>query len=449
MDGSVPDPAPPSRRRYTVSAKVLAANRANLAKARAVPNAIRYRDTPRRRAACHANLLKAREATRAPDRPSPRGRFCHGLYNQSLRRSLIHAGESEAAFNAHLQLFVDAFGARNSDEIKLARALGEIVWRRWRALRCLSAWEAQSLYRRLASPPATPEAGAALAGDLFSLFYKAVGLQDSLHKLNRRFERGSRVFLTQRDGQVSDFHLMAPRLPGEIQMLLKPEPVLSNPFLTSRQVLQSLEPKPVRVAGIEQWQWKNAGGSRLCQGSPPEAHNAPRAILDFSQHFERFAAAFGMTPIEPPGPERGNGADGSESPEWAALERCAELAWRRLPLLAAQAEQERQALRQLLESSRGAGPRRLAEEVLKLLDGGKLFLVTFDLQERFQDELHALLGARFGPHPAFDTFKPDHSDRVDDFVNALLAAVFDAGPDDEPDGYGGAGRDPDEPLPPS
>ena len=336
------------------------------------------------------------------------------------------------------------------------------MWRRWRALRCLSAWEAQSLYRRLASPPATPEAGAALAGDLFSLFYKAVGLQDSLHKLNRRFERVSRVFLTQRDGQVSDFHLMAPRLPGEIQMLLKPEPVLSNPFLTSRKVLQSLEPKPVRVAEIEQWQWKNAGAA--APGAPvsspacwwnnagegvPEPHNAPRAILDFSQHLERFAAAFGLPPMSPNGPERGENADASEAQPWAALERCAELAWRRLPLLAAQAKQEQQALRQLLESNRGADPRQLAEGLLNLLeDDAKIFRVAFELQQRFQDELHALLGARFGPHPAFDTFKPDHSDRVDDFVNALLAAAFDAGPDDEPDGYGGAGRDPDEPLPP-
>lgn len=63
MDGSVPDPAPPSRRRYTVSAKVLAANRANLAKARAVPKAIRYRDTPRRRAA-------APPATRTCSKPA-------------------------------------------------------------------------------------------------------------------------------------------------------------------------------------------------------------------------------------------------------------------------------------------------------------------------------------------------------------------------------------------
>ncbi len=48
------------RRHYTVSAKVLEANRRNLEKARAVPKEIRYRRTERRRVACRQNLLKAR-----------------------------------------------------------------------------------------------------------------------------------------------------------------------------------------------------------------------------------------------------------------------------------------------------------------------------------------------------------------------------------------------------
>ena len=48
------------RRRYTVSGKVLEANRRNLEKARAVPKEIRYRRTERRRVACRQNLLRAR-----------------------------------------------------------------------------------------------------------------------------------------------------------------------------------------------------------------------------------------------------------------------------------------------------------------------------------------------------------------------------------------------------
>ncbi len=48
------------KRQYTVSPKVLAANGANLLRANAVPQAIRYRRTARRLAACRANLLKRR-----------------------------------------------------------------------------------------------------------------------------------------------------------------------------------------------------------------------------------------------------------------------------------------------------------------------------------------------------------------------------------------------------
>jgi len=49
-------PSPKSKRRYTVTAKVLAANRRNLEKANAVPKEIRYCPTPKRQAACRQNL---------------------------------------------------------------------------------------------------------------------------------------------------------------------------------------------------------------------------------------------------------------------------------------------------------------------------------------------------------------------------------------------------------
>ncbi len=47
---------PRPKRQYTVTLKVLAANRANLLKANAVDKAIRFRATPKRLAACRMNL---------------------------------------------------------------------------------------------------------------------------------------------------------------------------------------------------------------------------------------------------------------------------------------------------------------------------------------------------------------------------------------------------------
>ncbi len=59
------------KRQYTVSPKVLAANGANLLRANAVPQAIRYRRTARRLGACRANLLTAQAALKAPGDGSP------------------------------------------------------------------------------------------------------------------------------------------------------------------------------------------------------------------------------------------------------------------------------------------------------------------------------------------------------------------------------------------
>ncbi|PYV28368.1 MAG: hypothetical protein DMG24_02195, partial [Acidobacteria bacterium] len=56
---AIPTPQSPPQRKYTVSPKVLAAARANLAKANAISKEVRYRPTPKRLIACRANLLKA------------------------------------------------------------------------------------------------------------------------------------------------------------------------------------------------------------------------------------------------------------------------------------------------------------------------------------------------------------------------------------------------------
>ncbi len=124
------------KRQYTVSPKVLAANRANLLRANAVPQAIRYRRTARRLGACRANLLKAQAALKALGDGSPAygASFRHGLYCVSLPRSLGRAGESAQEFEAHLDLFERAFAPQDEEEKKLVRGIAETAWRRNRRL---------------------------------------------------------------------------------------------------------------------------------------------------------------------------------------------------------------------------------------------------------------------------------------------------------------------------
>src|SRR5438309_1533065 len=117
-----PSPQPPPQRKYTVSPKVLAAARANLAKANAISKEVRYRPTPKRLIACRANLVKALVALKDDQRAwAPRFRL--GTHTVSLRRSLVLAGESEAQYDAHLERFRRALAPRDTVERKLTGAL--------------------------------------------------------------------------------------------------------------------------------------------------------------------------------------------------------------------------------------------------------------------------------------------------------------------------------------
>src|SRR5947207_12503116 len=141
---AIPTPQSPPRRKYTVSPKVLAAARANLAKANAISKEVRYRPTPKRLIACRANLLKALGALKDDQRAwAPRFRL--GTHTVSLRRSLVLAGESEAQYDAHLERFRRALAPRDTVERKLTGALADVCWRRLRILRLHSRREQERL----------------------------------------------------------------------------------------------------------------------------------------------------------------------------------------------------------------------------------------------------------------------------------------------------------------
>ncbi|MGH9358656.1 MAG: hypothetical protein ACRD1O_05725, partial [Terriglobia bacterium] len=80
-------------------------------------------------------------------------------------------------------------------------------------------------------------------------------------------------------------------------------------------------------------------------------------------------------------------------------------------------------------------PRELIEAILALVAGdAKLFVAAFKLQAAFQNGLHALLMARFGPHADFDVFKPSTRHQEEDFLDNLLDAFADDGDEDDDPG---------------
>ena len=98
-----PDQGPRTKRKYTVSDKVRAANRLNLEKARAVGKEVLYRPTEKRRKACRANLLLARQS------PNYQPNVRHGLRAVNQRESatrvapdagpLSHRSHHQSAFS--------------------------------------------------------------------------------------------------------------------------------------------------------------------------------------------------------------------------------------------------------------------------------------------------------------------------------------------------------------
>jgi hypothetical protein len=348
------------KRKYTVSGKVLAANRRNLEKANAVPKSIRYRATARRLASCHANLQKAQAAQRDPQCPRRRGQMGHGFYAADLARTAAQAGERLEDLDRHRSLFLKTFGG-SRDQSRLARALADLFWRRWRALAWEAEREAKQFYGRLAQHP-NPEstlrpraygrqAGISLAElqtsralDCLVILGGLVDLGDRLGQLSRRFERLARAWVFLHTGEYPpDPNLTQARISRmDLECLKKSETALSNPFLSSGQVARRLEQsrKPPRpLDPPEQWRpWGEGRGFNPAAVGSAElfsnsAASLPKVDLprDYPAHRQQLEAAFG-------------GASGE------IVERAAQLSWQRLKLISEHLEKEQKAVAQLFEA---------------------------------------------------------------------------------------------------
>ncbi len=234
------------KRRYTITAKVLAANRANLLKANAVAREIRFRRTPRRLRACHANLLRAQAAMRSAEAPSRAYGACfrHGLYAVSLRRSAALAGESQAEFDANLGRFERAFAPQDGLERKLVRALARASWRRLRAFGGQANWELHSLEYRLAEAargypsdefwrPSPADCDQVLVEEVLGILGTSLSLYTTLPKLSGRVERLLWALLEKQTGKAPEFTWFMHRRGSLETLMARPEAALDNPFLSS------------------------------------------------------------------------------------------------------------------------------------------------------------------------------------------------------------------------
>jgi hypothetical protein len=144
-----------------LTARELAARRANLEKARAALSE-GYRPTEKRLRASRANLEKAIAARRGPEgNASARlNASKHGLFAKgTLAESVDRLGEDKEEFDRHLRLFERVFVPADEEEKPIVKGLAETVWRRLRFFRAQAHWEKERLQRMFAEAPAPSQLG--------------------------------------------------------------------------------------------------------------------------------------------------------------------------------------------------------------------------------------------------------------------------------------------------
>jgi hypothetical protein len=178
------------KRRYTVSAKVLAANRRNLEKANAVPKEVRYRLTPKRLAACHRNLVKASTGHKAA-RPPRRALWrCRSLL-RGVRRWGRNVREQLRVRKARV---TEVLVPKNDHQAKLAQGIAEGFGRWMTLLRGQLDRERAGLLRIWACSPQDARSVAQLGCRLIALFRDEAWIEQGLDRLALRLRRLGRLF---------------------------------------------------------------------------------------------------------------------------------------------------------------------------------------------------------------------------------------------------------------
>jgi len=132
-----------TKRKYTVTDKVLAANRLNLEKARAVDKKIRYRATPKRLEGNRASLIKARQS------PNYKPYVRYGLRAVDLHQSAPQVGETLEEYDRHTQLVERVLPANRQRLHNGVRGLAQALWRRRRLFGSRVHRETLSFYLEL------------------------------------------------------------------------------------------------------------------------------------------------------------------------------------------------------------------------------------------------------------------------------------------------------------
>ncbi|HWT78823.1 MAG TPA: hypothetical protein VN648_08460, partial [Candidatus Methylomirabilis sp.] len=378
---------PRTKRKYTVSDKVRAANHLNLEKARAVDKKIRYRPTDKRLDASRANLLKARQS------PNYKPYVKNGLRAVDLRRSAPQVGETQEEYDRHLELVERVLPANRQRLRNGVRGLAQALWRRRRVFVSRVQRETFSFYLELEKAavwglcPASVQGLGWVTTDVF-LEGEHPRLEEMMDSLDKRLVRVAEAYLTEHTEDLVHLEVWGNHC-FRADFLDQPPEVIGNGLVRPGQVKRRMKKQPkgdLKPTGLWPWVLKVARTKsgllkewiRLGYRLPD-----PRREEDFGLHLRLIEAAFFGDRQEGfglagsgGGAAAGEGHGEAEMPALTGLDLCvakfkaaqpelyravrnwAEATWERLRVFARQAEQEAQELREKLErAARGTlGP---------------------------------------------------------------------------------------------
>ena len=303
--GSAPEPGPRIKRKYTVSDRVLAACRANLEHANAVPPGIRYRPTEKRRLACHRNLTLAVIARKRDRSPRYAPCFRNGWYVADPERALPLVGATIEEYREHLEAWRREILPRDAAEEKLAHALGMLSWRWIAGVRLECDLETLKMFRLLQELAAErrPHAAACSGGVLTAaplLPVTAAQLTDLAYAVHHVL--GHRLLIEKPLKEISDrmLRLLQELLARRGERLLELKVVgcfghrhrvvieheshspyeLAGPLESCSRTGAAVSPDPKEVPPVEQWASVpgSAGSRSEVDSQPSTAESQPSTV---------------------------------------------------------------------------------------------------------------------------------------------------------------------------
>src|SRR6516164_2963795 len=274
-----------TKRKYTVSDKVRAANRLNMAKALAVDKKIRYRLTDKRLAANRASLVKARYVR---DR----------LRAVGLRKPAVQAGETQEEYDRHMELMEQVLPAEGERQRNGVRGLGQALWRRRRLFGNRAQGELFSFYLELeeaAVEGLSLDSVQDLRCETCYVFLEGEHprLEETMERLDQRLVRVTEAYLTELAEELVRLEVWGKHC-YRADLLDQPPEVIGNGLVRRREVRRRMNKHHAKGKHTSLWLDAKGTKSHLLKAFVEAGHRLPdpRREQDFTLHLRLIEAAF-------------------------------------------------------------------------------------------------------------------------------------------------------------